>query len=590
MINVVHDISAHTDTLPAYLQPFGKSDVYYGTLEYREKDDMWLIKAQPMVMQLVKRLFPASEYSPGIAKFKPNKRITGDLNWLMMRYPLKILHPEKWNQEYEKSVNHVLHTKEMIVQPKKEVPKLLFKGILREYQKEALAWMLHFKRTLLADDTGLGKTVSFIALMASVNIFPVLIVCPKHLMAQWREMICEFMEIPVPIGGNMELFPSPEQFIHEIKGTKPYPLPNASIYITHYELLGYWKDILPVMNFTVVGYDEIHRLRHSKTNKYSAASLISDSAEYVIGMSGTPIYNYGNEMWNIMNIIEHHCLGDWESFSREWCVGYGEKIVAKPELLGEYLRSEGLLLRRTKDLEEIKKEIPPKYRAVYPVDMEENIFRKLMKTAIRQAKEYDNIKEWNKKGLVKTQIIEDTRLATGVAKAPYVALFVRSLLENGERVILFGFHHDVYGIWEEELKDFQPAIIHGKSKNREGERKRFLNEETNLLILSIRAAEGLNLQGSCRCVVFGELDWSPAVHKQAEDRVHRLGQSEQVMVYYLVAAGGSDEDMQETLGLKTSQFIGLMGDKIETEEDKAFSQSVANKHMNSLIERLKKMT
>ena len=77
-----------------------------------------------------------------------------------------------------------------------------------------------------------------------------------------------------------------------------------------------------------------------------AASLLSESCENVIGLSGTPIYNNGGEIWNVVNIIDFHFLGDWESFSREWCYGYNTAVVAKPELLGEYLRSEGLMLRR----------------------------------------------------------------------------------------------------------------------------------------------------------------------------------------------------------------------------------------------------
>ena len=54
----------------------------------------------------------------------------------------------------------------------------------------------------------------------------------------------------------------------------------------------------------------------------------------MIGLSGTPIYNQGGEIWNVVNIIDFHFLGDWESFSREWCYGYNSAIVAKPELLG----------------------------------------------------------------------------------------------------------------------------------------------------------------------------------------------------------------------------------------------------------------
>lgn len=568
--------------LPVYLKKVEEAQYYYGTLEYRERDNMWLIEAEPMVLQMVKRLFIASDYRPGVAKFQLNKRTTGDLNWLMMRYPLKILQPEIWEKEYNKAIEHVSQTQNILVSPKKENPDFLFKGNLFEFQKEGLGWMLHFKKTILADDTGLGKTVSFISLIAKLQKYPVLIVAPKHLITQWKEMINLFLAHPDGSSDNLN------DLMHEITGTKPYELPKANLYFVHYGILGYWKESFDKLSFPLIGFDEVHYLRHKGTQKYSAASILSSNAEYVIGMSATPIFNYGNEIWNICNIIEYHSLGDWESFSREWCTGYGEKIVDKPDVLGQYMRNEGLLLRRTKDMPEIKDQIPSKFRANYAIDMEEDLFKKLMKSTIKKAKNYGNITKWNEKGLAKTQIIDETRQATGIAKAPSAALFVRSLLESGERVVLFGYHHAVYEIWEKELAEFEPAIIHGKAKkNRDEERKRFLNKETNLLIMSLRSAEGLNLQeGGCRCIVFGELDWSPALHKQAEDRVHRLGQTEQVLIYYLTATGGSDEHVQETLGLKKSQFVSLMGDKMETVEEQEFQQTQANKHMDKLIEEI----
>ena len=567
--------------IPTYLQPVQEAPYYYGKLEYRKRDNSWLITAEPMVLQLIKRLFIASDYKPGVARFKLNKRITGDLNWLMLRYPLEIVDKDIWEREYNRTLEHVSQTQTMLVKPNKETPSTLFKGELFEFQKEALGWMLHFKKTLLADDTGLGKTVSFISLISKLQQYPVLIVCPKHIISQWKGMIKDFMNFPDGV--------SADSFMHEINGTKPYDLPPANIYFIHYGLIGYWKDLFTYKKFPIVGFDEVHYLRHKGTQKYSAASILSEKADYVIGMSATPIFNYGSEMWNIANIIEYQSLGDWESFSREWCTGYGEKIVAKPELLGEYMRTEGLLLRRTKDMPEIKDQIPQKFRANYSVDMDEDLFKKLMKATIKKAKGYDDIKKWNEKGIAKTQIIDETRRATGIAKAPSVALFTRSLLESGERVILFGYHHSVYEIWEKELADFNPAIIHGKARNREKDLQRFINKETDLLIISVRSGEGLNLQGSCRSVVFGELDWSPALHKQAEDRVHRLGQDEQVMVYYLTAEGGADQHIQETLGLKSSQFVHLMGDKIETEEEREFAQSRANEFMDKLIDNLKTM-
>ena len=96
--------------------------------------------------------------------------------------------------------------------------------------------------------------------------------------------------------------------------------------------------------------------------------------------------------------------------------------------------------------------------------------------------------------------------------------------------------------------------------------------KTNLCCISLRAAAGLNLQRAS-CVVFGELDWSPAVHSQAEDRAHRIGQQDSLLCYYLVSPRGSDADVQEALGLKVSQFLGLMG---ETAQEDGFRQAEAD--------------
>ncbi len=113
--------------------------------------------------------------------------------------------------------------------------------------------------------------------------------------------------------------------------------------------------------------------------------------------------------------------------------------------------------------------------------------------------------------------------------------------------------------------------------------------QTALCVISLRAAAGLNLQRAS-CVVFGELDWSPAVHSQAEDRAHRMGQTDSILCYYLVAPQGSDRDMQDALGLKVSQFVALMGDRTQDFDDVQRAQQAAKAHIAHLLEGYRKQT
>ncbi|MBD3183317.1 ATP-dependent helicase, partial [Candidatus Poribacteria bacterium] len=462
-----------------------------------------------------------------------------------------------------------------------------FNGELREFQKEGLAFLMHNRRALLADSMGLGKTVIALSWLAQINQYPVLIVVPPHLVKQWESETKKFLNtVKVEPSENNILRPDNELTYHTITGLTPYSLPKAHIYFIHYLLLRGWKDPFQEMDFKAIVFDEIQELRHAGTQKYSVASLVSEKCENVIGLSGTPIYNRGGEIWNILNILEFHCLGDWESFTREWCYGYGSDTVVDPELLGKYLKEEGLLLRRTK--EEVLSELPPKRRIVQEIDADEGMYQDLIGKAVEIATEIPDVEDVFLKGRMMREAVNETRRITGIAKAHHVAQFVKLILEAGEPCLLFAHHHDVVDIYLKELAEYFPGCITGREnlKEKDWAVKNFMEERTNLLIISLRAATGLNLPRA-RAVVFGELDWSPAVHSQSEDRAHRIGTKDSVLCYYLVCGHGTDADMMEALGFKISQFVGIMGDKEETEAEKLLGKKDTTEFMKNVLEKLR---
>ena len=562
---------------PDYLRDAHPGRHTYGTLSYNRRSKCWTIKGEPCVTELAKRLFPGCDgRGRGVARFTAHRRIIGDLNWLMLRYPLEIRESDRkrWEESLDEAREYAFRREQALSAPETaQPPEGSFSGTLLPFQQEGLGFMLASRRCLLADEMGLGKTVQALSFLATTAAYPAILVVPPHLIRNWQREIERFLN------------PDGRLRVHVIKGLTSQPLPEADIYLIHYLLLRGWKDVLPEAGFKTAIFDEIQELRRNGTGKYSAASLLSESCENVIGLSGTPIYNQGGEIWNVVNILDFHFLGDWESFSREWCYGYNRAMVAKPELLGEHLRREGLMLRRLKS--DVLGELAPKRRLVQEIDWDDQVYRELMKPVADQLKILRATDDPSKRAIIEDAICQQQRQATGVAKAPFVAAFVRALLDGGEKVLLMAHHHAVMDIYRKELKTYHPGFITGRETDaqKDAASAAFMSGKTDLLCISLRSASGLNLQRAT-CVVFGELDWSPAVHSQAEDRAHRIGQKDSLLCYYLVSPRGSDRDMQDALGLKVSQFVSLMGDA-QPDGDEAFlRQSEARDRIRRLVERL----
>jgi hypothetical protein len=148
------------------------------------------------------------------------------------------------------------------------------------------------------------------------------------------------------------------------------------------------------------------------------------------------------------------------------------------------------------------------------------------------------------------------RQATGIAKAPYVAEFVRMLLESGEKVVLFGWHREVYNIWLERLACFRPVLYTGteSAKQKDTAKDAFISGDSQLLIVSLRSGAGLDgLQSVCSTIVKGELDYSPGVHDQCIGRLYRDGQENSVMVHFLISESGSDPEVSPRISTYNQQ-------------------------------------
>src|SRR5262249_4071742 len=121
-------------------------------------------------------------------------------------------------------------------------------------------------------------------------------------------------------------------------------------------------------------FDEIQELRHAtssegqeKTAKYGAAEAIAFSCNYRLGLSATPIYNYGAEMFNVLNVLKPGILGSWTEFTAEWCGGLDARglKIKDPKAFGAYCREQFLMIRHTR--EEVGRELPPVIRVPHRI-------------------------------------------------------------------------------------------------------------------------------------------------------------------------------------------------------------------------------
>lgn len=521
----------------------------YGTLVLDRNANRWVMtNTTPNVNLELKHIFQ------GVSKAETERftldttlYTTNRLAWFLQMYPMRMSKEDerqmvKWRKQFQARLTSV----EGIFVPEFKSPEYL--GLkddceLWDYQAQFVEMFRIVKNMLLGDDYGLGKTNQAIGAMLLPGMLPCAVVVEAHLPDQWKERIEEFSNLRV----------------HIIETMKPYTLPEADVYIFSYKKLGSWKDIARDGFFKLVVYDEPQNLRTGDgTDKGAGARVFSRAAEATLGLTATPVMNYGIEMWIVMSYLAPGHLGTKDEFEREWCTHDGKK-VKDPDALGAYLRERQVLLRRTE--EEVDRALPPSNVTSHDIPFDEDEARKSDQLAVELAIQAMYATDYVERGNAAMQLDGLERLRTGVAKARGVTAYVKILLQAGLPVLLSGWHRDVYDIYLEELAEFKPVMYTGsESKNQKKKNKdAFVAGETNLMIISNRSGAGLDgLQYRCADVVIGELDWSPMVLKQLIARLRRYGQEHVVNAHYMLCDGGSDPLMVDVIGVKASQAHGIM--------------------------------
>lgn len=543
----------------------------FGSLTYMKTTNKWLFdEIEPHVMIKLKSIFkkiPRTEISP--FELNHSREFALDLHWFIQRYPLSISSEdlEFLSNQKQEQLSFIASMEELL-SPQFAPKPFDLKKPLRHYQALAVELFLRGRHLLIGDVVGLGKTVDAIGAWTDPSTRPAAVVVQTHLPDQWDEKIEEFSNLKT----------------HIVRGGPVYQLPPADVYIFKYSQLHKWVDVFGQGFIKSVVFDEIQELRKDESAKYRAAEILARSTSGVLGLSATPIFNYGSEIWNIMNIIKEGCLDTKEAFMREWCGGGLRGIVTDTKALGTFLRENHLFLRRTR--EEVGMELPPVNTIVETVEYDHEEVDRVSDLAATLAVKVMR-GSYYESGQAARELDIMLRQVTGVSKAKQVAQYVRMLVETGESVLLAGWHRDVYDIWNRELSDLNPVMYTGSESPAQKKKAKddFMTGAAKLMMISLRSGVGLDgLQKKGSIVVFGELDWSPAIHEQVIGRLNRDGQENQVTAIFLVSNGGSDPGIVEMLGLKSSQASGildpLLGAQIQ-HKDESRIKELARKYLKS---------
>ncbi|NNE17732.1 MAG: DEAD/DEAH box helicase, partial [Myxococcales bacterium] len=439
------------------------------------------------------------------------------------------------------------------------VPKpRTLKADLRPYQKDGFSWLVFLHELnsggILADDMGLGKTIQTIALLLwakskykrKLN----LVVAPTSVVPNWDREIRKFAP-----GLKTVVWQGPN------RSQRAPDLEKADVMITSYALLRRDEELLQALDLRYVILDEAQHIKNPMSQTARSAKKLS--SERRLALTGTPIENRLSELWSIFDFVSPGLLGQLKTF---------EERIARPIDRGDMETAQRLratikpfVMRRLKS--DVAADLPDKIEQEMIVPLAEEQ-AKLYKQVLGQVRK-SILSEVEKKGVSKAQIqilaaltrlrqvacdprlmkLPDTDFdADDSGKLGALREIVDEAVSGGHRVLVFSQFVQMLNHIRTALDTdgVQYEYLDGSTKDRLEKVDR-LNEDTSVpvFLISLKAGgTGLNLTGADTVVHFDPW-WNPAVEDQATDRAHRIGQTKNVNVYKLIAAGTVEEKILE---------------------------------------------
>lgn len=427
------------------------------------------------------------------------------------------------------------------------------------YQKQAIKFCLEKGRAILAADMGLGKTLmasaaAQYALRKDPKTKGVLIICPPALSLNWANELRRF--------GGIDAY--------VIKKTQDVALAvDALASHTPWVVCPYTQsgNLAEALNrSTVQGLflvcDEAHYLKNWTSQRSQAVLHGLKGRTYRrIFLTGTPIPNYPHELFPLLHSCDRATWPSATSFVERYCDqelkrirgGYHKIIVGGQNLdeLRERIR-ESCFYRITK---EDCLDLPPKLRS--------NILIPLDPKGARVAKESLELlgSEDELTNLLSSENLATVRRGLALAKVPGSAHYLTTITDPEspapvKKLVVFGIHTEALTKLSQllNLRGISNELVTGSTpmSQRQAIVEEFQSPAGTLqaIVGNIQALGTGHTLTASDTVVFLEQSFTPGENAQAEDRIHRIGQTKNCNIITLCAAGSYDERVSEILNTK----------------------------------------
>ncbi|TYL45966.1 DEAD/DEAH box helicase [Nocardioides sp. BGMRC 2183] len=437
---------------------------------------------------------------------------------------------------------------------------------LRSYQEQGFWWLAflwqHGLGGVLADDMGLGKTLQVLALITHARAedpqgAPFLVVAPTSVVTAWATEVRRHAPgLRVAVAGRRT----------DDIGALAH---DHDIVVTTYTLLRLAREEYAAEEWSGLVLDEAQHVKNHQSKTYAAVRSVT--APFRLAVTGTPFENRLMELWALLSISVPGLYPRPRDF-QQLVVRPVERDKDTAVLARFRQRIRPFLLRRTKEL--VADDLPPKQEQVLEVDLSDK-HRRVYDTYLAKERQrlLGLLDDFDRNRVAIFSALTTLRLLAldpalvdpeheriGSAKTDVLLEHLAELTEEGHRALVFSQFTSFLGRVREGLADvgIPTAYLDGSTRDRGRVIEEFRTGDKPVFLISLKAGGvGLTLTEADYVFVLDPW-WNPAAEAQAVDRAHRIGQTERVHVYRMVATDTIEEKVMELKARKAELFAQVI--------------------------------